>query len=114
MEQKNRNPILVVEDIDEITRHIKRALVQRGHEVLSAPDAKEAIQIAERTSPLMILTDLDLPTFDLLMKLVNEHQDLRELTVAVIDINQPELKDERVKILPDFEALDNLVDSLPS
>lgn len=114
MEQKNRGRILVVEDLEEITTHMKRALDQRGHEVILASNAQEAIQIAERTLPSMILTDLDLPTFDLLMELVSEHRDLSELPVAVIDINHPQVNNQRVKILPDFEALDDLVNSLPS
>jgi DNA-binding response OmpR family regulator len=114
LEQKNRSPILIVEDIEEITLHMRRARIQRGYEVISAPNATEAIQIAERISPSMILTDLDLPTFDVLVELVSEHRELSELPVAVIDINHPEVNHRRVKILPDFDALDSLLNSLPS
>ena len=114
MEQKNHSPILVVEDLEEIMTHMKRGLDQRGYQVILASNAREAIQIAEQTSLSMILTDLDLPTLDLLMELVSEHRDLSELPVAVIDINGPKVNDQRIKVLPDFEALDDLVNSLPS
>lgn len=112
LEQKTANTILVVEDIAEIALHMKRRLIERGYEVIWAEAAADAIQIAEQISPTIILTDLDLPAFDSLLELVSKHRDLRGLPVAVIDINHVELKDGRVKVLPDFDALDNFVHSL--
>ena len=110
--QKTANTILVVEDIAEIALHIKRRLIERGYEVIWAQDAEHAIQIAEQNSPRIILTDLDLPAFDSLVELVSEHHDLKDLPVAILDINHPELADGRIKVLPDFDALDNFVHSL--
>ena len=86
-------------------------LTKRGHRVLQASNAEDAIQIAEQSHPAMILTDLDLPTLDLLMKLIAEHKDLGELAVAIIDINNPEVSNNRLKILPDYSALDDLISS---
>src|SRR5467141_4003620 len=90
---------------------MNQLLTRRGHRVLLAANAEEAIQIAEQSRPAMILTDLDLPTLGLLMKLISEHKDLGELVVAVIDINHPEVYNDRLKILPDYDALDNLIGS---
>ena len=103
--------ILVVEDIDEISVQMNQLLTNRGHRVLQASNAKQAIQIAEQSHPAMILTDLDLPTLGLLMKLISEHKDLAELVVAVIDINTPEIPNDRLRVLPDFNALDDLIGS---
>lgn len=107
--QKTVNTILVVEDVPEIALHMKRRLIERGHKVIWAQEPEDAIEIAEQILPSVILTDLDLPKLDLLMELVTNHRDLSELPVAVIDINHPELSDSRVKVLPDFDALESLV-----
>ena len=103
--------ILVVEDIDEISSQMNKLLTKRGHRVLQASNADDAIRLAEQNHPAMILTDLDLPTLDLLMKLIAEHKDLGELAVAIIDINNPEVSNNRLRILPDFNALDDLIGS---
>ena len=101
--------ILVVEDVDEISSQMHELLTKRGHQVLQASNAEEAIQVAEENRPTMILTDLDLPTLDTLMKLVGEHKDLGNLVVAIIDINSPEIHNDRLRVLPDFDALDDLI-----
>ncbi len=106
--------ILVVEDVDEISSQMNRLLTKRGHRVLQASNAEEAIRIAEANHPTIILTDLDLPTFDTLMKLVEEHKDLRNLLVAIIDIDTPKVSDGRLKVLADFDSLDDLIASTQS
>ena len=59
----------------------------------------------------MILTDLDLPTFDKLLKLLRAHTDLKNTVVAIVDINHPQVADQTVNILRDFQALDELIES---
>jgi CheY-like chemotaxis protein len=106
--------ILVVEDVDEISSQMGEMLRKRGHQILNAANAEDAIQIAERDRPNMILTDLDLPTFDALVELVRAHKDLGNLPMAVIDIdiNRPELEPSYdVKILSDFDQLDSFIQS---
>jgi CheY-like chemotaxis protein len=84
------------------------ALDKRGHHVMHASDAEQAIQIAERNRPAIILTDLELPTFDKLLSLLRGHADLKDTLVAIIDLNHPEV-DGNIKVLRDFEALDDLI-----
>jgi len=103
--------ILVVEDVDEISLQMHQLLERRGHRVLHASNAEEAIQIAEKDRPLMMLTDMELPTFGVLMKLVREHDGLKNMVVAIIDINDPKMSDGSVKVLPDFAALDALINA---
>jgi DNA-binding response OmpR family regulator len=105
--------ILVVEDVEEIASNMERALIQREHKVLVALDAEQAIQIAEKALPAVVLTDPDLPTFDRLLELVSEHRYLKEVPIVVIDVDELQL-DGRIEVLRDFEALDNLIDSLQS
>jgi CheY-like chemotaxis protein len=101
--------ILVVEDVEEISLEMHKLLDRRGHRVLHASNAEEAIQVAEGDRPLMILTDMELPTFDAMMGLLREHNDLKNTVVAIIDINGPKINDSSVKVLPDFRALDDLI-----
>jgi len=112
LERKSGATILLVEDVEEIALHIEQALVQRDHKVICALNAEEAIQIAQQALPAMVLTDPDLPTFDRLLELLSEHRQLKEIPLVIIDIDERQLNDGRVKVLRDFEALDNFVDSL--
>jgi CheY-like chemotaxis protein len=73
--------------------------------------SEDAIRVAEQNRPKMILTDLDLPTFDNLLTLLRAHEDLKNMVVAIIDINHPTVKDSSVNVLTDFQALDDLMDS---
>ena len=103
--------ILVVEDVDEISANMSAALKERGHRVEHASNAEQAIQMAETNRPAMILTDLDLPTFDNLMILLRAHSVLKNMIVAIIDINHPQVADQTVNVLADFQALDDLIES---
>lgn len=86
------------------------ALDKRGHHVVHAANAEDAIQIAETKQPSLILTDLELPTFDKLLTLLRGHADLKDTIVAIIDLNHPKV-DGDIKVLPDFDALDDLIQS---
>ena len=109
--QKAANTILLVEDIAEIALHMKRRLMERGHIVIWVQDPADAIHTAEQNSPSIILTDLDLPKLHLLLELVSKHERLSKLPVAAIDLNHHESIDGRVKILRDFDALEQFIQS---
>ncbi|MFY9620803.1 MAG: hypothetical protein WAM70_22150 [Pyrinomonadaceae bacterium] len=98
----------MVEDVAEISTSMSAALDKRGHRVMQASNADQAIQIAEVNRPALILTDLELPTFDKLLSLLRGHADLNDTVVAIIDLNHPKV-DGNIKILPDFQALDDLL-----
>lgn len=100
----------MVEDVAEISSSMSAALDKRGHHVVYAANAEDAIQIAEMHRPVVILTDLELPTFDKLLSLLQSHADLKETVVAIIDLNHPKV-DGHIKVLPDFQALDELIQS---
>ncbi|MDX6445692.1 MAG: hypothetical protein QOH71_2766 [Blastocatellia bacterium] len=109
-EKKKPRTILVVEDVDEISLQMAAMLRKKGHLVLSATHADQAIRIAESNRPNMILTDLDLATFDSLVRLVRAHKDLSNMPVAIIDINNPDLRGrDDLKVLNNFDQLDELL-----
>ncbi|HEX5704776.1 MAG TPA: hypothetical protein VFX97_16370 [Pyrinomonadaceae bacterium] len=98
----------MVEDVAEISTSMSAALDKRGHRVVHASDAEQAIQLAEVNRPALILTDLELPTFDKLLNLLRGHADLNDTVVAIIDLNHPRV-DGHIRVLPDFQALDDLL-----
>ena len=105
-------PILVVEDVREISSQMGAMLNGKGHRVTYATDAESAIKMAENERPQMILTDLDLPTFNDLIALVRKHADFKKMVVAIIDINEPGLDpNDGVTVLENFEELDELLRS---
>ena len=80
---------------------------------MQASNAEQAIQIAEVNRPALILTDLELPSFDKLLNLLRAHAHLNATVVAVIDLNHPKV-DASIRVLPDFQALDDLLQSAKS
>jgi DNA-binding NtrC family response regulator len=108
---KGKYTVLVVEDVDEISANMGAALDKRGHRVRRASNAEDAIQMAEHDRPSMILTDPELPTFDKLMTLLRAHGTLKNMLVAIIDVNHLNISDKSVNVLADFQALDDLLKS---
>jgi two-component system KDP operon response regulator KdpE len=53
--------ILVVDDEEQILRALRRALVARGYEVVTAGDGGDAIAAAEASTPDLVVLDLNLP-----------------------------------------------------
>src|SRR5688500_15700655 len=56
--------VLVVEDDTAIADVLRRALRQEGHEVRSAEDGVEALELAESFVPDLVILDLGLPKLD--------------------------------------------------
>jgi two-component system cell cycle response regulator DivK len=56
--------ILVVEDNDENWDMISRRLQRRGYMVVRAADGQEAVEMAARETPDLILMDVSLPVMD--------------------------------------------------
>lgn len=55
---------MVVEDYDDTRELLKKALESLGYTVLEARNGQEAVDIAGREHPDLILMDLDLPILD--------------------------------------------------
>ena len=61
---KKDRTIMVVEDYDDTRLLLKQWLEGLGYAVLEATNGQEAVDIADRECPDLILMDLDLPILD--------------------------------------------------
>jgi two-component system, cell cycle response regulator DivK len=78
--------ILLVED-DEVNRKLLRQLLEDyGHRIFEAADGLDALKIAKREIPLLILMDVDLPGLDGIgiTRRVREDAALRETFILMI------------------------------
>ena len=56
--------ILVVEDYEDTSLAMRLALEEKGYHILEASDGEQAVRLAERERPEVILMDLNLPVLD--------------------------------------------------
>ena len=56
--------ILLVDDEPSIRVALTKALERDGHHVLSASDGRQALEIATRESPELVVTDIRMPVMD--------------------------------------------------
>ncbi len=56
--------ILVIDDVAGVRRSIGGVLARDGHEVSEATDGVEGVEIARRTAPDLVITDLLMPRLD--------------------------------------------------
>ena len=64
MEQRSGRTIMIVEDYNDTRILLRRVLERLGYTVLEASNGQEAVDIAGREHPDLILMDLDLPILD--------------------------------------------------
>jgi CheY-like chemotaxis protein len=78
--------ILLVED-NELNRDmLSRRLMRRGYQVDLAADGKEGLQIADASSPDLILLDLSLPEMDgwEVLRRLKDHPRLKQVPVIAL------------------------------
>jgi len=63
-EERTARTIMVVEDYDDTRILLRHGLEGMGYSVLEASNGQEAVDIAGREHPDLILMDLDLPILD--------------------------------------------------
>ena len=61
---RGQKKVLVVDDYDEIRLVTRRALESFGYEVVEASNGAEAVKVAQRETPDLILMDLSMPKMD--------------------------------------------------
>ena len=82
---RQHSTILIVEDIDWIRSGMKKAVEGQGYRVVEASNDAEALQLSERESIELILTEEELPTFNALMIRLSEQQTLNCVPVAIVN-----------------------------
>ena len=78
--------VLVVEDFEDNRFMMRRLLEMSGYHVLEAINGEEAVEIAERERPGLILMDLSLPLLDGLAatRRIRQHAELREVPIVAV------------------------------
>ena len=91
--------ILVVEDADDNRDMLSRRLQRKGHRVIHAVDGQEAVEIAVRERPDLILMDVSLPVMDGLEATRHIRAHAETQTIPIIAVTAHALSDDRDKAL---------------
>jgi len=85
---KDQTPptIMVVEDYDDTRLLLKQALEGFGYSVLEASNGQEAVDLAAREHPDLILMDLDLPILDGIAatQQIRQHAELEKVPIVAV------------------------------
>lgn len=112
-EGEHRSTIFIVEDIDWIRSGMKQAVEHYGFRVVEATDDAEAFALLERESPAMLLTEEELPTFDVLSARLREYHVFRDLPVVIVNPDADEgARHGDAYLLTDYAHIASLLKSL--
>ena len=83
---KDQKTIMVVEDYDDTRLLLKKGLEGLGYSVVEASNGQEAVDIADRERPDLILMDLDLPILDGIAatQRIRQHADLESVPIVAV------------------------------
>jgi CheY-like chemotaxis protein len=96
-QEKSNRTIMVVEDYDDTRMLLKQALEMLGYSVLEASNGQEAVDIADRERPDLILMDLDLPILDGIAATQRIRQQEHMESVPIVALTAYPLSYSRVK-----------------
>lgn len=86
MNDSDKRPtILIVEDVDWIRTGMKEAVEREGYCAFEATNDTDALEIAAGKSIELILTEEEVPTFDLLMSRLREDPELSKVPVVIVN-----------------------------
>jgi two-component system cell cycle response regulator DivK len=112
---------LVVEDFEDSRFMMRKLLEMAGYRVLEASDGEQAVQVALRSRPALILMDLSLPKLDGLAatKQIRQHKGFGKIPIVAVSAHDsPESREEAlaagcneyVAKPIDFDQLNSLLD----
>jgi two-component system cell cycle response regulator DivK len=89
MDSQNGNEppvVMVVEDFEDNRFMMRRLLEMSGYRVLEAINGEEAVELAHRERPQLILMDLSLPQLDGLAatRRIRQHAELRDVPIVAV------------------------------
>ena len=115
--------ILVVEDYEDTSLAMRLALEDRGYRIIEASDGAQAVRVAERERPAVVLMDLNLPVLDgfAAAERIRANPGLKETVIVAVTAHQD--PDLRARALAagcnafvtkpiDFEWLGDLISNL--
>ena len=102
MDKSTGRTIMVVDDYDDARAILKRWLEQGGYHVIEATSGREAVEMAERERPELILMDLALPEMDGFAATleIRGHEDQRDVPIIGISAYGELGIDAQLKIDP--------------
>jgi two-component system, cell cycle response regulator DivK len=89
--------VMVVEDYDDTRLLLRQVLETRGYRVLEAINGQQAVDIAEREHPDLILMDLDLPILDGIAATQRIRQNAELTRVPIVAVTAYPMSYTRVK-----------------
>ena len=118
--EKSTRTIMIVEDYDDTRELLKQCLEGLGYSVLEAINGQEAVDIADREHPDLILMDLDLPILDGIAATQRIRQQSHMESVPIVAVTAYPMSYSRVKAFAkgcneymakpiDMSELENLV-----
>ena len=89
MESNNGNApptVMVVEEFEDNRFMMRRLLEMSGYRVLEAVNGEEAVELAHRERPQLILMDLSLPQLDGLAatRRIRQHPDMKDVPIVAV------------------------------
>lgn len=95
----NTRTILIVDDFEELRSTLRLWLEQRGYEVVEARDGDEAIEVAHRAQPDLILMDIGMPERSGISATykIRKDPDLSEIPIVAITALGGELRADALK-----------------
>jgi two-component system, cell cycle response regulator DivK len=96
-DEKSNRRIMVVEDYEDTRMLLKQTLEMLGYSVLEASNGQEAVDIADREHPDLILMDLDLPILDGIAATQRIRQQEHMESVPIVAVTAYPLSYSRVK-----------------
>jgi CheY-like chemotaxis protein len=98
--QNNNTPtILVVDDFEELRSTLRLWLEQRGYRVVEAEDGDDAIEVARREHPALILMDIGMPERSGLSATykIRKDPDLSDIPIVAVTAYAAELHADALK-----------------
>jgi CheY-like chemotaxis protein len=98
--KREKQLFLVVEDFEDSRFMMRRLLEMAGYDVVEASDGQQAVELAVRERPALILMDLSLPKLDGLAatRLIRQHKDASKIPIIAVSAHDsPESRSEALE-----------------
>ena len=106
----HRAIVLIVEDIEEIREGMKSSVKALGFGVAEATGCEEAVAVAGRVHPSLILTEEELPDFYQLTERLREHPTLSDVPLVMVN---PDAEDDArysdAIVVSDYDQLERVL-----
>ncbi len=84
-------PILIVEDVPNVLELLEVTLRFKGYSVITAHNGEEALEVIEKTRPVLIITDILMPKMDgyTFVRRLKKNPATKDLPLVVLTSYEP-------------------------